>query len=216
MNLQDFLNYRMRCPLCSNPLITFFHSDKKQKIRRCESNKFLAIFEMRGLHSKQKTYKIGYAIDELTNLFCIEIYSDDIRMENNHSIDLLNRIRIMNDNLKSFLFTKKCTECSRYYYTSNNFFLNYKNYSIGQLLVANEYFGLSTPAADGYKIYKLYNNYYNKQSLLLYGKSEQEYLTQTHYAPDTTKRLSSIKMPIINFSSNKETTERINNLLIFS
>jgi hypothetical protein len=169
---------------------------------------------MRGKDNKQKNYDVGYSIDELTNSFCIELYNDKIRMESVHLLALLKRVKEMNDNQGSYSFIKRCSGCERYSNSSNSFKLDYHNHSIGDLSVVNEYFGLTKPQEDGYKIYKLFNNYDRHESTIIFGLSQQENMAQNSRFIENPENL--IKLPIINFVSAMETANRINTLIVFS
>lgn len=216
MNLREFLDYRTVCPICNNnSLNVLFHSNKKQKIRR-ESNRFLAVFEMRGKNNKQKSYEVGYSIDEITNQFCIELYNDKIRIENLHLLDLLKRVREMNNNHGSFRVIKRCTNCNRYDYESNSFHFDYKNYSIGDLSIASEFFGLCKPKEKLYKIYRLYNDYINYKSTIVAGFGSSASYAEVSALFPTNSNYNELQTSIINFVSTEDTYERINKLILFS
>ena len=99
MNLHEFLNHRIECPLCQGSLTTRFHSEKQQKIRY-ESDRIIFQINMDGLTPKQKDYKVGFSFGLHDHSAYIEFYEKNglDRVEVLHK-SLLDRFCKLNENL---------------------------------------------------------------------------------------------------------------------
>lgn len=216
MNLCEFLDYRRSCPIClATTLTTAFQSKKRQVIRE-ENGRFLVLLNMDAIKKHHNSYKVGYSIDRANNQFCIEFYTkDDEWIEKESPIHLINRFKIFDKNQREYKIYKYCGNCNRYNYTSNKLTIDYKTCSIGELEINTEFFGLTQPINEGYKIYKLINRYFVNESVLFYTKADDEFLAQEHIHM-VTHPMDIISLPIIKFTSKDEIINRISKLLVFS
>jgi len=225
MNLKEFLEYRKICPICSDVLVTSFHSQKKQIIRY-EDDRFVVIFRLDALKKKQINYKVGYSFGFENNSWHVEFYSqDDKRFENDSPNFLRDRFKELDKNLGQYKFYRHCTGCCCYNYSSQDFYLDYDLGLIEELIVNVEYIGMLQPVESGFKVYKLLNDYGGGKSTIVFGRHHSELIARSdagvvNKGPFITtsygSNLDMIQTPIIKFTSNEETMERINKLLIFS
>lgn len=183
---------------------------------RYEDNRMLVMFRLDALKKKQIHYKVGYSFGLEDNSWYVEFYSqDEKRFEVDSPEFLRNRFKELNKNMKTYRFYKQCDGCSRYNYSSDGFQLDYQTQNIGELEISTEYFGLSLPTGNGFKIYKLLNSYTENKSVLSYcrGPSETQARWDMGFVGPNTNYLET---SVIKFSSAKETTERIGKLIIFT
>lgn len=223
MNLKEFIDQRINCPICDTSLITNFISNRKQKIK-IENDKFVVIFVMKALRTNQQDYEVGYAFNPLDNTFSIEFYSEWDNT-NHVPMHLIEKFREFHNNLLSTTsgigrFIRKCTFCNRYTKSSTHFNLDLKNSKLDTLLwdglqIAYESFGLSIPAEDGHKIIHLSNFHVPQpQSRIMWFRADKEDHTRLDWTLPA--KYSEVTVPLVPFISKEETTKRVNNLLTFA
>lgn len=221
MNLKEFITYRNNCPICNDKLSTFFHSEKQQSFKY-EEDRMVVIFRMDGLKKHQINYKVGYSFGPEDNSWQVEFYNQDgIRFEKDSPYHLMDKFRELNKNLGLYKFYRVCTapKCHRYNYSTNQFSLKYKRHNIGDLSIKTEYIGMTMPTENGYKIFKLLNEYASpSRSTVVYGKHKEESIARDDWGMHNPPldNLDILQTHIIKFSSKEETMERINKLIIFS
>lgn len=226
MNLKEFFEYRQTCPICKDVLVTSFHSQKKQSIRY-EDDRFVVLFRMDSLKKKGINYKVGYSFGLEDHSWYVEFYTqDDKRFENDSPNFLRERFKELDKNLGQYKFYRHCTGCCCYNYSSNDFYLDYDLGSINDLIVNVEYIGMLQPIETGFKVYKLLNDYGGSKSTIVFGKHPSENIARSDAGVVNKKphmsnyyssfNLDMIQVPLIKFSSQEETMERIRKLLIFS
>lgn len=217
MNLKEFIKHREYCPICDTQLITEFHSSRKQTVK-LEEHRFVVFFALDGSKAGQKPYTMSYSFD-LTNLsFQVEFYTKDrsTRFETAHDF-LLNRFRELHKNLKQFQFVRKCSFCRKYRYSTDKFQLDLKTATHPNLGVWSEDFGLVhlLGGKHEHRIFKLRNVYGEGSSTLIFCKG-QPYDAEVEYNLPKWQPATELKLPIIPFISKEETTQRLNNLIIFT
>jgi len=196
MNLKDFLNYREICPTCGAELKTVFHSKRKQIIRQ-EDGVFKVFFPLSQLSFKS-TYKACYCINENNNSIYIDFYKENTPLTQ-VSLEWLKTFKQFDFNLKSYQVYKTCEACINYSYSSNLFYIDYKNCSIGSLDIFKEAFTFT----KNNNFYKLYNDYHKQSSYILYGNNE-------FYS-------GFLDIPfLLEFSTTEKMVEKISKLIIFS
>ncbi len=216
MNLKEFIDHKQYCPICDTQLITEFHSSRKQVIK-IEEHRFVVFFALDGLKAGQKPYAMSYSFDLSDLSFQVEFYTKDrsSRFETAHDF-LVNRFRELHKNLKQFQFVRKCSFCRKYRYSTDKFQLDLKTATFPDLTVWSEEFGLvHLLDKNEHRIFKLRNIHGEGSSTLIFCKgsphdAEVEY-TMPKWLPTT-----ELKLPLIPFVSKEETTQRLNNLLIFT
>jgi len=216
MNLQEFLDYRECCPICSNKLVTAFHSQKRQVIK-FEDGRLVVVFRLDGLKKHQIDYKVGYSFCLTDNTWYAEFYNqDDKRFEVDSPGFLRERFKELDKNLGGYKFYRHCGWCRRYNYSTNTFNLNFKTGGIDKLCMCMEYIGMSAPIDKGFKIYRMLNDYMSNKTTLLFGKQSDEEAAK-YDASVGPKFLDLLETnSIIKFSSPQETADRIDKLIVFS
>jgi len=187
----------------------------------------VVLFRLDALGKHQIDYKVGYSFGLDDNSWQVEFYNqDNIRFEKDSPNFLMKRFKELDKNLGDYKFYKHCGKpgCCRYNYSSTIFRLDYKHGKLGSLsnspvmTVGMEYIGMSSPTEDGYKVYKLLNDYKSSRSTLIFGKHPSELITRSdwgmHNPPIDT--LGIIQTSLIKFSSKEETMERVSKLIVFS
>lgn len=215
MNLQEFIAYRECCPICNQRLITSFHSEKKQTLR-FEDNRLLVVFWLNALKKHQINYKVGYSFSLTDNSWYAEFYNkDDKRFESDTPEFLRNRFKELDKNLGGYKFYRHCTSCRRYNYSTNTFNLDFQSGTVKKMCLNMEFIGLSTQLDDGYKVYRLLNDYQSNKSTLMYGKRTTEEHTQ-YYSLVGAHKFDLLETPIIKFTSAQETVDRLGKIILFS
>lgn len=224
MNLNEFLSYRIYCPICNNKLITKFHSNRKQKIRY-ENDRLLVIYPMFSLKRTEKHYQAVYSFGMYTNEFYIDFYDKNgIKLEY-IPLSIISRFKSLNENLFRtttsglFQFYRSCNICNNYYYINNHIDPNLLNIKSCDYSIYMEYFGLLQECKDGYNAYKLYNIYKDKKSCFVYGKINLENMSLYKKGFNVIKSndfRNSIETELITFNNVEKTIERLNKLILFS
>lgn len=215
MNLQEFLAFKRDCPFCDKTLKLSFHSQKRQTIRY-EENRLIVLFRLNALKKHQIDYKVGYSFGLLDNSWRAEFYTqDEKRFENDSPNFLRARFRELDSNLKStYRFYKHCNTCSRYNYSSNVFGLSMRSIGIGSLSVENEYYGLSQPIDDQYRIIKVHISHSRNTTSLLVSKEESDVWARDD---STFSMARHIQLPrAINVESIDLMEEKLKTILVFS
>lgn len=215
MNLRQFLEYKTHCPICKTQLVTSFHSIKKQVVRY-EDDRLLVLFRLDALGKKQIDYKVGYSFGLDDHSWYVEFYTrDSVRFEKDSPDFLRERFKELNKNLGSYIFHRHCAKCYCYNYSTKSFDLSFKTGKIPEIEICLEYFGLGQHINDGYKIYKLLNDYEGNKSTLIYLRTNDPFWARSDCGA-TPSNMNMIQLSLIKFASKEETILRINKLLVFS
>lgn len=216
MNLKEFIDYKQYCPICDTQLITEFHSSRKQTVK-IEEHRFVVFFALDGSKAGQKSYAMSYSFDLSDLNFQVEFYTKDrsTRFETAHDF-LLNRFRELHKNLKQFQFIRKCSFCKKYKYSTDKFQLDLKTAAFPDLTVWSEEFGLiHLLEHNDCRIFKLHNIYGEGSSTLIICKGNPHNADVEYNLPKW-YNFTELRLPLIPFVSKEETTQRLNNLLIFT
>jgi len=235
MTLNEFLQYKDKCPVCGYKLGTFLHSEKQQKMK-FENDRVVFEFRMDPLKRKQVAYQVGYSFGIEDNSWQLEIYRDGFRIESYFTTDLLNRFKQLDSNLGAFKFYKRCNSsfCGCFNYSSNKFKVKYNGTLLflendNSLFVKTEYVGIAdqlpNPHSMGamvetreYKIYKILNDYKTQSTNLIFGRCKNEEIARADwgiYNPPIDS-LEMIMLPLIKITPKNELVERLNKLITFS
>jgi len=215
MNLRDFLVYRNMCPLCDNTLSMTFNSRKQQK-HRYEDGRLLISLFIPSIDKNQKSYYVGYSFGLDDNSFFIEFYRKNSKKIEYIPVSLLKRFVSFNANTGMYKIYKFCNHCKSYQYSSNYFKINLTEpLKLPDLTISSESFDLSTHITDGYdgyRLFKLVNNYITNKSILNFGTERyKDDIKTSVYIPN----FNTIETSLIKFVSKSETIARINKLLTF-
>lgn len=218
MNIKEFMEYRSSCPVCKGFNLKFQMDQygKEQGNYKDEDGRLLITREMRGLSKGDKSYKIGYSFGYEDNSVQIEFYTSSGEKFYNHvPTSLIHKFKVLDANMKAHFLIKECRSCNRYSYRSNPFFIYYKVKSIIDLQVNNEYFGLIKARKSDYRVYRISNNYLNKNTSIQFfnSKNVDFALEHCYFNGDPGTILD---LDIMNFTSESEMTNRLDNLIIFS
>jgi hypothetical protein len=225
MNLQEWLQYRQKCPICESPLTLYFHSWKRQTVK-IENGRLTIIFPLNLLKARSKTvdYKVGYSFGLTDNSFYIDFYDKNMfKLDHQIPLQLIRRFQELNVNLATYKFIKDCNTCKRYRFITNKLSLLFpQGILYPKELEIQEFFGFTQPyggAQDNrFWIYHLSN--LDDQSILEYWISSN--ITEATFEPEP--KFSNVKadswqqliLPLIPFSSPEKTLKRIQKLIIFS
>jgi hypothetical protein len=221
MNLKEWVNYKKYCPVCSSPLITYLHSQKRQSIRY-EEGRMVVIFPLHSLKGKSNDHKVGYSFGLEDSSYHIEFYDKEMkRLDREAPPSLIKKFKQLNSNLGDYKFYRQCESCKRYNYASNYFKLNLKNNQLAPWELRSEYFGLiqnyGGAQDDRYRVYRLLNYYYNVgegESFLSYWITKNAFDAMANHTQPS--HATSLHLPLIRFISQEETIKRIKKLIIFS
>lgn len=217
VNLQEWIHYRHNCPLCQGILSTYLHSTKKQGIK-IEDGRLVIKFPMYE-ENKRAKYNVGYSFDLFKNSFYIDFYDNlDTRSEKEIPLFLMDKFRKFDTNLGYYSFYRRCGTCERYYYTSTDFKLNFKEATLSaEPDVSTEYFGFIQPLKGSneksYRIFRLLNFCPQDKCSLTYWLSDgPDGIHPNTMAPNHAEH---IYLPLIHFVSLEETLNRLKKLLVF-
>lgn len=218
MNIDEFMSYRTSCPVCKGFNLKFQMGryGRGADTHKYEDDRLLVTREMRGIRKGEKSYKISYSFGCKDNSAQIEFYTTS--GEKFHYFvptGLISKFKTLDANLKAHIFTKECRSCNRYSYTSNPFFIYYKAKNIGNLQVQNEYFGLIGARKLDYRIYRMNNNYLNKEtSIQFFNSGNIDFALEQCYFNGEPGSI--LNLDLMKFSSENEMVDRLNNLIVFS
>lgn len=214
MNLKEFISHRQYCPVCDTRLITEFHSKRKQVVR-IEEHRLLVFFTLDGKKGGQKPYTTAYSFDLIDPSFHVEFYSKDRSSRYDTVNDFLrNRFLELHKNLKQFQFARRCSFCRQYKYSTDKFQLDLRAPLLPSLEICSEDFGLIDTVEHGKcRIYRLHNLYEENKSTLTFWKGHPSDANIDLTVP---MRSTELKLSLIPFVSKEITTQRLNNLIIFT
>lgn len=214
MNLGQFIQHRIRCPLCDTELTTGFHSHRKQVLRYEGTDRLSILFELKGMRSGEPIHKVAYSFNLFDNSFCIEFYSNEgMLIDSVFPIYLINQFRELHKNLRAFKFYRNCSFCRRYSYNSNTFNIDMTSGIMNPLEVWTEQFAFSQVMETYIREYTLNNFLTENRSDLIVFRGESLY----HNLDSTNSSNSMIlQLPLIPFISEKKTLDRLNKLVVFS
>lgn len=219
MTLDELVKYRTECPFCHEKLVTYFHSTRRQSIRY-EDNRLVAIFDMNGLNKTQIDYKVGYSFSLADDSFQIEFFTDEGTVYFNAiTTDMLGKFKEFHRNLGGkYSFSRKCTFCKKYSYSSKRFELNFKTRTTEEISLAHESFGFVLQKDDECKVIILSNKYF---SLLAPPPMSEVHFwrgspSDANYDRPYPPRRQMLALPFIPFVSVQETAHRLNGLLTFA
>lgn len=206
MNVQEFINYKSICPICSNDKLHLVFKSQSKKILYRDNDRFIVIFDMKSIKKGHKSYKVGYSINKINNSFQIEFYNktgiDETYYESVPTF-LLNRFKDFNKNQFEYVFYKCCLICNSYNYQTNYFKLDLKSPFINDLHISSEFFNFNHVHLN--KIYSItLKNSYNTSSFNI--------LEIGNISKDFTK----FNMPLIQFTNIEEVGNRLLKLIAFS
>lgn len=219
MNLQQFIDFRSKCPICDGNLFTQFHSNRRQVVKyENERAKFTMWLDT--LIKKQQPYKAAYSFGLLDNSVVIEFYTKDDKHFYEESPEFLRkRFLELHDNLNkaNFRFSRECAnnQCLCYNYYSNFFQIDLKRACFEELDVRIEQICLSHPLPnEKFRNYKLVNHLNLKKTNLSFWKDSMKIDNVYNMIYDSIT--TNLELPLIPFVSVEETIKRLNSLIIFS
>lgn len=209
MNLRDFLyHYRPMCPLCGAGLQTKFLPSRQCTIV-CEDDKLVISTVMKGMRSREPSYKIKYFFGLDDNSFGVDFCDPDNQAALSVPIWKINQFRSFNRNSGLRFFTRECASCCNYWFSSNNFELPPPS-TVAKidLNIGFETYILT----DGSRYFKLVNCLGMPISAA-YPKLPYSVLQCGNI---TDNKAENMILPYISFISKEETTRRLATLLPFS
>lgn len=213
MNLQQFLDYRHDCPICSKPLKLSFHSKKQQNIKY-EEDRLNITFRMDGLKKGQKDYRVIYSFGLNDNTWYVEYcVTSKPTIEDFCYNSMMDRFKDLDKNLKEYRFYKTC-DCDRYNYSSRSFKLKYDGTLLDDLVVETEYLGLASKLPEGHRIVKIHNWLQTNHSTCCYSKQESDVWARNDSGLGD---MYFLKLPkTILFTSQEEVIEKVGKYFLFS
>lgn len=220
MNLQEFLDFRKYCPVCSTQLVTSFHSHRKQAIR-LQNNRLEVIFKVAPLTRSSTDFKAGYAFDFTTPNFSVEFYDkSDIHQYDQVHKFYIDRFMEMHKNLRKFRFYRDCTYCSQYAYVSTNIELDFRTATISEIKLGWEELCVSKDLEDTFQIYRIFNlhNYDNavgRQPYTHLSVCKSDF-NRKSIRLDMPAESLHIDLPLVPITEPEEMVERFSKLLVFA
>lgn len=166
--IKDFLNYNISCPMCSHSLSTRLFSFAPRESEYID-NRLIIYKNLMSLHRRGENYNIGYSFSP-DNEFNIEFFDSNFIIYNEVSLSKIKAFKELHKNLNNisnnFRFYRLCKSCCQYSYTSNNFHFDFEDQKISSVYPAVEYYSVSKPYNDKYKIYKITNDFIKSKSFI--------------------------------------------------
>lgn len=226
MNLQEFIDYRKKCPVCQRDLIINLYSDKSKPIKK-EGDRLIIRVELRPLKRsksrKPTAYLTSYSFGLNDNSFKVEFYDnayakDPYQPRKNVPDFLRNKFIDFHNNLKKigFKFFVECsdTACQKYKRISENFIIDLKSSTYSSLEIKSEHTGLAHPLPEGYRIFLLHSYPSLNKSQLDFWKDD--IIPRGSLWGGAGTNVTHLYLPLIPLVSAKETVERLNNLIIYT
>lgn len=223
MNLQEFIDYRLLCPMCNSRLSTGFVSKRRQNIR-LEENNMTVYFPLEGINVGQKDYKVSYSFGLKDQSICVEFYTlQGDKFYNVSHMFLIDRFKQLHTNLKLYKFYRGCTVCHQYSYGSQNFDIDLSEATYGDLKVWSEELTVTQQDQSGkerHRNYKLTNIYGEDKSYLYFWKSNWQNFDLNYLPPSSASYLILPIVPLNLVLGVKEfedkLLEKLNTIITFS
>lgn len=214
MILKGFIDHKLNCPLCNNPLNVSLETNSYKRIQvEYKDNRAIFSMNLRKSKNSMSYYNIIYSFSLQDNSFHIDFCDDPV------TILMLNKFKNYNNNISNtYRFIKRCLYCEKYSATSTDFHLSYKDATINDILIWQESFCMILPTDTDYKIMCLFNFYKTdnmksaNKSIIVHWRSDEAINFNYNYPENH----SWIETGLIPFVSLEKTRERLNTLIIFS
>lgn len=164
-----------------------------------------------GLAMSSSSYKAGFNFNTEYNTFYVDFYNKDYKIVNNIPLSIMYKFKTLINNIPYYNFYKQCLYCKMYDCTTNSFNLDLKSTSIPDLKIKHEFFGACHPLSDGYRLYKLENNYIDNYSHITYKKTNN-----INYSKNNWHNACKLKTHLIKFDNISELVPKLNKTVIFS
>lgn len=173
MTFERFFKFKTTCPLCNDQLHSYFIS-KKRKISEFNDDWYQISINLNSLRPKADyNYTAIIFINKKDNSFFVDfLKKDNSLLGSCVPLSVLRKFKEFIKAVNNLNVYRFCNSCEQYNYISNNFKLRYSESIVEELDVNLEHVNLVEPVEDGYKHYRLYNNYIDKKSEVYYAKSE--------------------------------------------
>lgn len=219
-NLQNFLDYNSKCPLCSGALNFRFISNNTKKIRFVDDGMEVELDINAFPAPKEKNkFKVNLKINYDDNNFLINFIQF-----NTTFLDYVSFSKI--DDCKNFIakvgvqLYRACNICNNYTYISDNLIFDFLNKKILPFGVKVEQFKMRRENNETVKLYELTNHYGKQLSVLIFNTYPQptdlrakmiEFIGTTNTTPVPT-----INMPLIKITDSESLMDRLDMLITFS
>ncbi len=182
MNIKDFIEYKDTCYFCNSKLELIFFSKRRQAINYANDN----IVVLMDLNPKLgiNSVKFSFNFDRNTNKFIVNFYDKNYQKLYKIPVSILKSFKNYFNNFDRLQLYKSCNKCKNYNYHSNSFKIDFKNRTIGDLSIKNEFYKSIKIINDKSKIYEIHNNYFtNESSIMVYwdhSRFNNEYFIKTN------------------------------------
>lgn len=221
MNLNQFVNYRPSCPLCSQPLILTFLSNKRKLITN-DQQQLLAFFNLTISSTPKHPYRMSINFEQFSNYFTIDFYKKYLPTSNPLNtksppltvfpVELIHATMKFMSLVKPYKFFNSCSMCLDYHAASNPISLDFDNNTFPPLNTELECFSFHQQLDDQYMFIKLVNNLLTKTSNIFYYKYQDEDFPKWELS--TNYRVPKIKTNLIQISDN--ILDKLNKIILLS
>ncbi len=182
-NLETFVKYRNRCPVCDSELGLCFIFKSKSTMKEIEG-KIVCGVEIAGNQMSKKSfrYTAKFNIDPQTNDFHVDFYDKNGQLYDRLFLSVKERydefVRRHQDNLR---FYKECLSCRKYNYSSKKIVIDHQSRKLSGFEVGQEYFCLGRLVGEpkeksfqnDYQVFKLLNHYDRDTATIMTGKTSK-------------------------------------------
>jgi len=138
MNLKEFIDNKIICPICGNKLYMKLSSTRSYKVRLLNNN-FVFSTTMNAINKSSSTLHIDITMIAEDNSFCVDFYDRSLKkLENYIPISFMNSFKEFDKNQKKLALERRCGNCYQYGYLSTPFDLNYNNGKLNPLEIETE------------------------------------------------------------------------------
>ena len=211
MNLKQFMMHGQVCPICSSNSMNMRLDVAGIQAYRYENDDIIFTRNMKSL-GKGSSYVVDYAINGTTSKVKIEFFHKGNQLKNSISVDILSRFKKLDKNNSPHFFSRTCTNCNKYYYISNHLAIDFKTNSIGNIEIAEEFFGICKLVGSQYRVFRVHN-YLNKCQVVCLMAGNSGY-AEVNVRPFGDNLI--LNLPPIQFTTEHELSNRINKLLPFA
>jgi hypothetical protein len=203
MNIKDFIKNKNNCYFCNSELDLIFFSKKKQ-IFNLSEDKLIVLMDLSLKH--KYTYNVSFTFNTNDNSFIVDFYDKNFsKMSKKVPITLMQGLQRYFSYLNSLQIYRSCNICKNYDYVSNDFKLDFKNKTIGDLNIKSESFHYHKKIENKLKIYSLFNDHAKKESTIRVYWDNQKYYNDLE-----------IKTNLIHLNNNVNLKEKIEKIILFS
>lgn len=138
MNLKEFVNNKINCPICGNKLGIKLSSTRTYKFRYM-NDKLVFSTTMTAINKSSSTLHVDIIVSVEDNSFYVDFYDRGLKkLETYIPLSFMNSFKEFDVNQKKMYLERKCGSCYQYGYVSAPFNLVYNKGQLSPLIIDTE------------------------------------------------------------------------------